>query len=158
MLQGPGRAESSGEAAAARTPALPVAPAPRPLLSAPSPRLAAPRPRGHAAGQKRALGLRNGGMEEPLAWETDGRESAARWGLGADAGRAQRSPARPRGCRNPRLALSARPPRSWASLWRPEERAPGQWDTGRASGTRRRHGSEEQGIAAAETVARGLCE
>lgn len=124
-LQGPGGTEGSGAAAAARTPALPVAPAPRPRLSAPSPRFAAPRP----GGQKRVPGLRSGGLEEPLAWETDCRESAAPRGLGAGVGRAPRIPALLPGRASLRLALSARPPRSWASLWRPEERAPGQGGT-----------------------------
>lgn len=137
VLKSPGGTEWCGAAAAARTPALPVAPAPGPS-SAPPPlglRRCAQADARRAAGQKRAPGLRSGGMEESRAWETDGRESAAPRGWGEGAGRDQRIPALPWGRPSLRLALSARPPRSWASLWRPEGRAPG-WGDIKASGTR----------------------
>lgn len=130
VLKSAGGTGGCGAAAAARTPALPVAPAPGPG-SAPPPlgsRSCAQADARWAAGQKRAPGLRRGGMEESRAWETDGRESAAPRGLAAGAGRDQRIPALAWGRSSLRLALSARRPRSWASLWRPEGRAPG-WGT-----------------------------
>lgn len=81
--------------------------------------------------------------------------SARRRGAGGWRGpRRSRYLALPRGPSRLRLELTARPPPSWASLWRREQRAPAPGGIGRASGTRGCQSSGEPGAASAETFAR----
>lgn len=94
-------------------------------------------------------------MEEPAAWENDGRESAAPRDPGAGAGRAQRIPEPPRGATKPAIGAVLVATSVVGFFVAPRGTHTGVGGSiGCASGTWRRHRSREQGAAAVETLAR----